>query len=255
MNIKKHIPNFLTSCNLLCGCIGIIEIFNWGTHYASYLIFLACVFDFLDGFAARALKVSSPIGKELDSLADMVTFGVLPALIMFKEINFVFHLIRQERAMSEISNIADLVNAPAVSFWSFFALLIAVFSAIRLANFNVDTRQSDRFIGVPTPANALFISAVPFIVPYVIMHTQYQQAFYITLIILCFILSYLLVAELPLIALKFKNYGWPDNKMRYTLIISALVLLAILNIPAIPIIIILYIILSLIDNRLLRTKD
>jgi len=251
MNIKKHIANFLTSCNLLCGSLGIIEVFQMRLHYASYLILLACVFDFFDGFAARALKVSSPIGKELDSLADMVTFGVLPGLIMFKGINYIGHCMEQGNGINQFFATTGFFGN---SYWSYLALLIVIFSAVRLAKFNIDTRQLDRFIGLPTPANALFISALPFVLPYFTIHQEYLMGFWVVLLILCLLLSYLLVAELPLIALKFKNFGWKDNKMRYLLIISALVLFVILNIPAIPIIIILYIILSLVKNKLTGAK-
>ena len=253
MNIKKHIPNFLTCCNLLCGVVGIFYLFEGDFWIASYSIYIACVFDFLDGFAARMLKVSSPIGKELDSLADMVTFGVLPGFIMFKAIRFIEHNFSYANA--EPMSVTDAVNISQYGYWSFIAFLIPVFSALRLAKFNIDTRQSDSFIGLPTPANALFISSVPYFLTYVLMLTnnENEQNFYnkVAIGILCvtsIILSYLLVAELPLIALKFKNFGWPDNKMRYLLIISAVVLLLILNIKAIPLIIILYIILSLTNN-------
>ncbi len=242
MNIKKHIPNALTCGNLLCGCLGIAVAFQGNLINAAYCTFVACVFDFFDGFAARALKVSSPIGKDLDSLADMVTFGVLPGVIMFQllRIHFGYEILNDSIQISE--------------YWiPLIAFIITVFSALRLAKFNNDTRQSDRFIGVPTPANALFISALPFLA-----HSEWSLARYMTtplpLLILIPILCYLLVAELPLIALKFKNYGWPDNKMRYILIISALLLLLTLNFTAIPIIIILYIILSLIENKFMTEK-
>ncbi len=246
MNIKKHIPNFLTCCNLLCGILGIkllsmLDVYNGrgvdGIIWVIYLIIMACVFDFLDGFAARLLKVSSPIGKQLDSMADMVSFGVLPGMVMFQMIAY---------------NNSFFVNSSGLV--ALVAFLIPVFSALRLAKFNIDTRQSDSFIGVPTPANTLFIAGLAYI------YTQ-ENSFLsflvapVSLVALCFVLSYLLVAELPLIALKFKNFGWPDNKMRYLLIITSLILLLILNFTAIPIIIILYIILSIIDNKLRRLKE
>jgi CDP-diacylglycerol--serine O-phosphatidyltransferase len=254
MNIKKHIPNFLTCCNLLCGLIGILTVMygiaGSTLHFDSiswimptvFLIFLAGVFDFLDGFAARLLNVSSPIGKQLDSMADMVSFGVLPGMIMFAMIAY---------PRSEFEN--DLLNNFFIEFRPLLAFLIPIFSALRLAKFNIDTRQSDSFIGMPTPANTLFIAGLA----YIYGQENNILSFLvspISLIVLCFLLSYLLVAELPLLALKFKNFGWPDNKMRYILIISSVVLFAILNFTSIPIIIILYIILSLIENYIKKAK-
>jgi CDP-diacylglycerol--serine O-phosphatidyltransferase len=255
MNIKKHIPNVLTCCNLLCGVIGIqmvvgldIDFINlrYGLHGAIFCILLASVFDFLDGFAARLLNVSSPIGKELDSMADMVSFGVLPGFMMF-QMTFV-------SVSDKLINInSDNVILNYGGCIAFIAFLIPVFSAIRLAKFNVDTRQSDVFIGLPTPANTLFIAGLAYI------YTQENNFLSflvspISLIVLSIFLSYLLIAELPLIALKFKSFGWLDNRMRYVLIISSILLLAILNFTAIPLIIILYIILSLIENKLVALK-
>ena len=137
--MKKHIPNILTLSNLLAGCIGLVYAFNGNLVYASYAIWIAAIFDFLDGFSARMLKVSSPIGKELDSLADMVTFGVLPSVILFQMIG----------------------NQP-YEYLSYGAFILALFSALRLAKFNVDTEQTTTFIGMPTPAAAFFVSGLPF---------------------------------------------------------------------------------------------
>ncbi len=258
MNIKKHIPNFLTCCNLLCGCLGIILASQMQLTSAAYLIFIACVFDFFDGFAARALKVSSPIGKDLDSLADMVTFGVLPGMIMFQMLGgFYYCSLFFNSATFDSDKLVGHIAAASI------ALIIPIFSALRLAKFNNDTRQSDKFIGVPTPANALFIAALGILfekdfVAKVVdsFHVAYDPNYLLFIFIpTTIILSYLLVAELPLIALKFKNYSWADNKMRYILIISSLVLLVILNVAAIPIIIILYIILSLIENKRMSERS
>ncbi|HSZ25803.1 MAG TPA: CDP-alcohol phosphatidyltransferase family protein [Cytophagaceae bacterium] len=261
MNFKKHIPNALTCANLLCGLLGIASVFilNDDLTIASYFIYLACIFDFLDGFVARLLNVSSSIGKELDSLADVVTFGVLPGFILATLLGLQF--------------LSSFGNIPAQGFYyikepeadnifmmqygwklALLSFLIPLFSALRLAKFNIDERQHDHFIGLPTPANALFISALPFLVnsnlPFAHLITSP-----IVILVMVPILSYLLIAELPLIALKFKNFGWQDNKMRYILIISALLLIVTLNFMAIPIIIILYIILSIIDNKVvLKTK-
>jgi CDP-diacylglycerol---serine O-phosphatidyltransferase len=239
MNIKKHIPNFLTCCNLLCGCLGIIVIFEpvgfFGPAYlnliiASFLIFSACIFDFLDGFVARILKVQSPIGKELDSLADMVTFGVLPGFIIYSM------LMRNPQ-------IGDYIP--------FTALLIPVFSALRLAKFNIDTRQSESFIGVPTPANAILIASLPLILIQYPASSEFILNSYF-LIPLSLIMSYLLIAELPLFALKFKNFKWTGNEIRFIFLALSILLLAILKWLGIPLIIFLYIILSLIQNTLIK---
>ncbi|QRR01707.1 CDP-diacylglycerol--serine O-phosphatidyltransferase [Dyadobacter sandarakinus] len=231
--IRRNIPNALTCGNLLCGCIGVVEAFHNNLLLSCVLTGIALIFDFLDGFLARLLKASSPIGKDLDSLADMVTFGLLPSIIMYQ-------LLMQ--------SIPDLFGI-----WkAYLAFIIAIFSAIRLAKFNNDPRQSDTFIGVPTPANAMLISSLPFIV-----HTR--DAYWKTLIIdtnhlliLTVVMSVLLVTEVPLIALKFKNFGWKGNEARYVLIALTVVLLVFLQFLAIPAIMLLYVGLSVLDN--LRKK-
>ncbi len=238
----------MTCCNLLCGVFGIqavlggsSEMLNYGLNSAVVFIIMACVFDFLDGFVARLLKVTSPIGKELDSLADMVSFGVLPGMMLYQMI-----LSTGARSLDNFISQNSLLLA-------LVAFLIPVFSALRLAKFNIDTRQADSFIGVPTPANTLFIAGLAYI------YTQENNFLSflvspISLLLLSVVLSYLLVAEIPLLALKFKKFGWQDNKMRYVLIVSTVILFSILNFTSIPIIIILYIILSLIENYLNKMK-
>lgn len=225
MQIKQYIPNALTCANLVCGCLGIIEVLEGNLVWAPYLIWLAAIFDFFDGFAARTLKVSSPIGGELDSLADMVTFGVLPSLVLFA-----------------------MLREAAVPAWvPYLALVVAIFSALRLAKFNVDTRQTTSFIGVPTPANALLISAFPLIVQrhpdWSFMH---HPAF---LLVVAFGMSYLLVAEIPLFALKFKNFGWQHNQVKYIFLVLSLLLIIFFTFVAIPLIIILYVLLSLFNKE------
>lgn len=248
MNIKKNIPNAITCLNLLCGCLGILFALKGNTNllYASYFIGLAAIFDFLDGFVARILKVGSEIGKQLDTLADMVTFGVLPGIIMFQLI------CKLEGKSSPIA---------------FIALLIPVFSAIRLAKFNIDPRQSDSFIGVPTPATAILVASLPVIhIIYDIhllldkLHPQQQgsHSFIIQISLLLFhtyslvtitlLMSFLMVSELPLFALKFKNFGWADNKIRYIFLGLSLVMLITLKFIAIPFIIAFYILLSVVNN-------
>lgn len=227
--IRRNIPNALTCGNLLCGCIGVVEAFHNNLILSCLLIGVALIFDFLDGFIARLLKVTSPIGRDLDSLADMVTFGLLPSIIMYQ-------LLMQ--------SIPDLFGI-----WKAYpAFIIAIFSAIRLAKFNNDPRQSDSFIGVPTPANAMLIASLPLIV-----HTE--GAFWkdiiintTNLLILSAVMSYALVMELPLIALKFKNFGWKGNEFRFILIGVTVLLLMTLKLLAVPAILIVYVLLSIADN-------
>lgn len=223
-------PNYFTSFNLLCGCIGIVQVFQGELVFASYLIWLAAFFDFMDGFIARALGAFSEIGKQLDSLADMVTFGLLPSII-------VFALIQQ-----------NTVNY----FIPYIAFLIAIFSALRLAKFNIDVRQTTSFIGLPTPANALFISSFPLI----IITNNFGAGFLfqapVFLIIISLIFSYLLVAEVEMFSLKFKDYSWENNKVIFVFLAVAIILLIIFNFLAIPLIIVLYILLSLFGKRFLN---
>ena len=213
MSLLRHLPNALTCCNLLCGVLGILFI-GKGID-TVWFVALACVFDFLDGFVARLLKVSSPIGKELDSLADMVTFGVLPTVMMY-------HYIDDER-------------------WSYVALAIVVCSALRLAKFNVDERQAEGFIGVPTPANALFIVTFIYIFP------NASPSLEITIpVILLF--CWLMVSPLRLFALKFKHLGWKGNELRFTFLAAAVLLFGIFQVAGVALTIILYILTSLITS-------
>lgn len=224
MNLLKHIPNALTSLNLLCGCVGVMYSFTGRIEYAIYCIWVAMVFDFLDGFSARMLDVSSSIGKELDSLADMVTFGVLPSMLMFQY----------------LSNYQP-------SWSAYFGFSIAIFSALRLAKFNVDQSQNDEFIGVPTPANALFISSL-----YFLMLSYPALDNYALLISLTFITSFWLVIPLELLSLKFKSFGLKENRWRYALIFFAIILIIAFKLIALPLIIVTYIALSVIKNILTK---
>lgn len=224
--MKKYIPNTLTCFNLICGIIGIIQAFNGDLKIAVSLIWIAGLFDFLDGFAARLLKVSSEIGKQLDSLADMVTFGVLPSIVMYILIG----------------------NYTTNEFLPFTAIFIAVFSALRLAKFNIDERQTTGFIGLPTPATALFVSSLPFILEmdFVLTYSEYID---VALIIISIILSILMVAELPLLALKFKDFSWTNNKTRYVFLIISVLLLVTFQLVSVPIIILTYVVISIIEIR------
>ena len=236
--MKKHIPNFITTLNLFSGCIGIIIALQYRIDYAAYFIALAAFFDFLDGLVARLLHVKSEIGKELDSLADVVSFGVLPGIIVYQLM-------------------ANSPNTPAeglfsyISIFSLVALIIPVLSAVRLAKFNLDTRQTTSFIGLPVPANALFLGSLPLIK----MQAGFSDSLsWLTVItdnyyVLAFIavgMSLLLVSEIPLISLKFRNLKFADNKPQFILVAFTILAFVLFTFTAIPLIILAYIILSLI---------
>ena len=242
MSIKNHIPNFITMLNLLSGCIAIVFIFEDQLGIASYLIGLAAIFDFLDGFLARLLKAQSPIGKDLDSLADVISFGLVPGLILFKLINYSFE---------------NIMNSGITILIPYIAFLIPIFSALRLAKFNNDERQQDVFIGLPTPANALLIASFPLIliqkstlagIDISSIHSIFNSTVF--LIALTILSSYLLIAEIPLLSLKFKTYSWHVNKTRYIFLGISCILLILLFYSAIPVIILLYILFSLFFQKL-----
>lgn len=217
MNITRHIPNFLTSCNLLSGCIGVVLVFNGNLEFGCYAIWIAMGFDFLDGFVARLLKVHSAIGKELDSLADMVTFGFLPSVFIYQ-----------------------MLLPLSVNVWTpFIAFSIAIFSALRLAKFNVDERQQSTFIGLPTPANALFISSLYFV------FQAYPALETLSLIIgITLLFSFLMVSPLELFALKFKDFGLKGNEIRYIFLSISFTLIILIHLLALPAIIVIYLLLS-----------
>ena len=238
--IKKHIPNALTCANLLCGCFGILNVFRGDLETASYLIGIALVCDWLDGFVARILHVCSPIGKELDSLADMVTFGVLPAFMML-------HLLEGSCNGYCTTGLFGF-HKPYIAFG------LAIFSGLRLAKFNIDTRQSDSFIGVPTPANGMIVASLPLIAAF---QPEYKTIFinYNVLTFYSIIMSYLLVAELPLFALKFKSFAWQSNQLKYVFLLLSVFLLVLLKFVAIPVIILMYIGLSVAQNVLMKKTN
>lgn len=222
----RHIPNTLTCLNLICGATGIIFLLEGRGIDAAWFVWASCVFDFFDGFAARMLKVTSAIGKELDSLADMVSFGLLPSVVMYQ-----------------------LIDESTENAWlPFLALTIAAFSALRLAKFNIDERQLDTFIGLNTPANTIFISSLPF------LKGTIGDWFFSTpsLLAITFIFSGLLVSEIEIFAFKFKNFSWADNKIRFTFLLLSVLLLALLKLTALPLIIILYVLFSLVSKAFAR---
>lgn len=239
MSIKKHIPNSITCCNLFCGCFATGFAFSAAQsgHYGDFVCALAliiggAVFDFFDGFAARLLHVSSPIGKELDSLADDITFGLAPATIVFA-------------LLSTITPSSGLLEMLCP-----IAFLIAAASALRLAKFNLDERQSLGFIGLPTPANALFWGALSLSLmerPELI--AQYGELIFYAVLIGVLFSCWILVSEVPMFALKFKHFGWKGNEIRYSFIAISAVLLALLGVGGFSAVIVLYVILSVATQR------
>ena len=243
LSIYKHIPNLITLGNLSFGILSILFAFGGNLTLASTCIILGTFLDFFDGFFARLLKVSGEMGKQLDSLADLITFGLAPSIVVFQLLFF----FETESYFTATNNMNDY----ATHYLPYIAFLIPLFSAYRLAKFNVDTRQSDSFMGLPTPANALFFVSIPFILEY---QTEGWVATYITQtepIIFCVVLFCgLMVSDFKLIALKFKTTSWADNKFRYILIGLSIVLLLILRFESVPIILLLYLVLSFINKQI-----
>lgn len=239
--MKNYIPNILTSINLILGCLSIFASFQPdGIIDAAYFILFATIFDFADGFAARKLNAQSAMGKELDSMADLITFGVAPGLILFRLMHPEFLSFYGKDFLETI-----LKSTPA---------LIPLFSALRLAKFNIDPRQSDSFIGLPTPANAIFICSLPLI--------EYQNLWNFASVIhntwflplVCIVNSILLVIELPLFSLKIKHFGWKGNELRYVFILISFILIFLFQYMGLAMIILVYILLSIFEYWVLKTQ-
>lgn len=275
-----NIPNLFTASNLMCGIISIILALSGRLEWACYFIYFAAIFDFFDGFLARKLKISSEMGKQLDSLADMVTFGVAPGILVFVmlilgqfgyervETNYLLSLSMNREFEVDptiYSIIQDFLTGEFQTesmlqlFVPLAALAIPFYSMFRLAKFNLDTRQSESFIGLPTPANTIFFTAFPLI--YIaanksgnfdsIIFTLVQPQFFVPIVL---IMSLLLIAELPLFALKFKNFSWKNNQVRFIFLGACAILIPTFLAWSIPIIIILYLLLSVIENQRKKTQ-
>ena len=244
MSIKKHIPNAITLLNLLAGLFALIHAFNVNYNEAFSLVCLGVFFDFWDGFFARIWKVQSQIGLQLDSLADMVTSGVVPGLVMYK-------------MLADIQENQSQYNLTEETYYMgivpYLGFLITLASCYRLAKFNVDARQTDSFIGLPTPANALLIMSIPMIQ----FHSEFELLVDFlsnpfVLVGVTVLSSYLLNAEISLFSLKVKSFSWEKYKMQVVFMIISIILIAILEFIAIPIIILLYVILSVVNNTILK---
>ena len=240
-----NIPNTLTCCNLICGCMATGAAFYGNYQYAVLMIVIGAVFDFFDGMAARALGVSSPIGKELDSLADIVTFGVAPSAIIF----YLFHEVHYPEMLASADFSLFTFHFSLVKLLPYTAFLIAAFSALRLAKFNLDERQHYGFIGLPTPANALFWGSLVLGEHAFLVSLKFNAVFlFLFMLLFCM----LLICEVPMLALKFKNFSWADNKQKYIFLIGCLPLL-LLGTSALAAIIIWYVAVSIAFPKFIRS--
>ena len=236
MTIKKQVPNTITLLNLFCGCIAMVFALNKEFEMAFYFVSLGIFLDFFDGFFARLFQVSSPLGLQLDSLADMVTSGVVPGIVMYQ-------LMGSSSGYPKLGWIVEP--------FPFVGFLITLGSCYRLANFNIDTRQTDSFIGLPTPANALFILCLPLVL------RNLDSFFVLELLTNPFVLIgitllsvYMLNAEIPLFSLKIKQMSMKKNALQIGFLLSSLVLIASFHYAGIPLVIVLYVLLSVITNLL-----
>lgn len=230
--IKKSIPNFITCCSLVSGCIACVMALRGDLPLATLWIVIASVFDFCDGFAARALKAYSPMGKELDSLGDMVSFGVAPGMMVYW-------------VLEQACKSASLGTAGA--YIPYLAFVIPVFSGLRLAKFNIDTRQATSFIGMPVPAHALLWSSLCYSL--VSMAEARPYVFIPVTVVLSIITSLLLVSEIPMFSLKIKSLQWKGNECRYILVVCALIFIGLFGVLGIAGTIFLYILLSIFNKR------
>ncbi|WP_293875204.1 CDP-alcohol phosphatidyltransferase family protein [Flavobacterium sp.] len=237
MNIKAQIPNLFTMLNLLSGCVALVFVASSNYEMAFYFVCLGILFDFFDGFFARKFNVTGALGVQLDSLADMVTSGVVPGYVMYKmlyEINFL-----------EQINTFNKFNSNIVFYIPFLGFIITLGACYRLAKFNIDERQSDNFIGLPTPANALFIASLP-LINLALFDNQW------VLIGITFLSVYIMNAEIPLFSLKIKDFSFAKYKLQIFFLAIAMLLLIFLKIVAVPFIIILYVLLSIISNLFIK---
>ncbi len=236
MNVRAQIPNLFTMLNLLSGCVALVFLANLHFETAFYFVCLGIFFDFFDGFFARKFNVAGPLGVQLDSLADMVTSGVVPGFVMLK-------LLQNE------------VVFGAESYLPYLGFVITLGACYRLAKFNIDTRQSDSFIGLPTPANALFIMSLPLIIydyPIAIITDLVSNQWF--LLAITFLSAFVMNAEIPLFSLKIKDFSFAKFKLQIFFLALSVLLLLTLKIVAVPLIIAIYVLLSILDNKFKLTK-
>lgn len=241
MAIKKHIPNAITLLNLLSGLVALVYAFDDNLQMAFFWVCLGIFLDFWDGFAARILKVASPLGVQLDSLADMVTSGVVPGVAMYQMLS---HIQQNDETYLVTNETFYMKLVPFIGF------IITLGACMRLAKFNIDTRQTDSFIGLPTPANALFILSIPLILSTTANETIINLLSnpYI-LVAVSFFSAFIMNAELPLFSLKIKSDQLGKNKTALLFVLLSVLLIIIFQYVAIPIIITLYILISVILSK------
>lgn len=248
--MKKHIPNTITLLNLLSGCIAILYAVQDRLELAALFVFIGIIFDFFDGFVARILRVQSELGVQLDSLADMVTCGVVPGIVMYKLLNMSY----VDSFMEWGSSVAlgEITFSP----FSFIGFLITLAAAYRLAKFNIDKNQTTTFTGLPTPAATLFVMSLPLILYYqpselvngLLLNTWF-------LVIITIVVSFLMNANITLFALKFKSIKFKNNVLRYTFILLTIIFLVTMKFLAVPFIITTYVLLSLVGKTFLIHKN
>jgi CDP-diacylglycerol--serine O-phosphatidyltransferase len=246
--MKRYIPNALTLLNLLCGSIAVILAVENNFVAASFFVFLGIFFDFFDGFAARKFNVQSELGVQLDSLADMVTSGLVPGIFMFKLLALAIDSPKNTTINEMWSTNSEWFNF-SIPVIPLIGLSVTLASAYRLAKFNIDEDQQTYFKGLPTPANTLLIVSLPLILEF--QNNDFMNSIIVNkwfLIGLTILSCYLLNSNIKLFALKFKDWSFKSNSTRYIFIIISIVLLIVLQFAAIPLIILLYIIMSILDN-------
>jgi len=233
MNLKKHVPNTITLLNLFSGCIALIFAFEENFVLAFYFVALGIFFDFFDGFFARLFNVTGPLGVQLDSLADMVTSGVVPGVVMYKM----------------LLNTVPGHDLP--TYVPYLGFLITLGSCYRLAKFNIDTRQSDSFIGLPTPANALLILSLPLVLANTDSLTVLEMLVNPwLLLVVTFFSAFILNAELPLFSLKVKEFSIKENALQLIFLVLSLILLLLCGYLGVTLTILLYVLLSAVSNKL-----
>jgi CDP-diacylglycerol--serine O-phosphatidyltransferase len=231
MNIKAQVPNLITLLNLFCGCIALVFAFLHNFEYAFYFVCLGIFFDFFDGFFARLFHVSSPLGLQLDSLADMVTSGVVPGLILF----------------TLLANSTE--GVVFFEYLPYFGFVVTLGACYRLANFNIDSRQTDSFIGLPTPANALFLLSLPLIImanDFPVITAMLQNHW--VLMGITVLSAYIMNAEIPLFSLKIKNFSFAKYKLQISFLLVSILLLVFFKYLGVALVILSYILLSVINN-------
>lgn len=234
INIKQHIPNTITCLNLVCGCFSIMSSLNGNLTFAAVWIVIAAIFDFCDGLSARMLKVTSAIGKELDSLSDVVSFGVAPTMIVYKWLTLCYF------------QLPPVSQTPFVFYLAYLVFLVPALSAVRLARFNLDTNQTDKFIGMPTPANALFLGFIPAASEHVAILHNYGVVLFFAIFF-----AFLLVSPITMVSLKFKDFKLTKmNIARYLILLVGIILFIVFRLGAFPLIIFGYLLISIFYHTL-----